>query len=97
MGGDTDGTIEIVMRMTKECGIVTETVPTSFVTENTEKRVSVLAFSKLEIHLKEQVVYCSGELIPMSHHEFYHAAVSTFYKCGQLWIFYKSCLTNLSI
>ena len=71
MGGDTDGTIEIVMRMTKECGIVTETVLTSFVTENTEKRVSVLAFSKLEIHLKEQVVYYRGESIPMSHHEFF--------------------------
>jgi len=71
MGGDADGTIEIVMRMTKECGIVTETVLTSFVTENTEKRVSVLAFSKLEIHLKEQVVYYRGESIPMSHHEFF--------------------------
>jgi len=71
MGGDTDGTIETVMRMTKECGIVTETVLTSFVTENTEKRVSVLAFSKLEIHLKEQVVYYRGESIPMSHHEFF--------------------------
>ena len=71
MGGDTDGTIEIVMRMTKECGIVTETVLTSFVAENTEKRVSALAFSKLEIHLKEQFVYYRGESIPMSHQEFF--------------------------
>lgn len=71
MGGDTDGTIEIVMRITKESGIVTETVLTSFAAENTEKRVPVLTFSKLEIYLKEQVVYYSGELIPMSHHEFF--------------------------
>lgn len=71
MGGDTDGTIEIVMRIIKASGIVTETVLTSFVTENKEKRVSVLAFSKLEIHLKEQVVYYRGESIPMSHHEFF--------------------------
>jgi len=46
MGGDTDGTIEIVMRMTKECGIVTETVPTSFVTENTEKKSICSCFFK---------------------------------------------------
>ena len=71
MGGDTDGTIEIVMRITKESGIVTETVLTSFAAENTEKRVPVFTFSKLEIYLKEQVVYYSGELIPMSHHEFF--------------------------
>lgn len=71
MGGDTDGTIEIVMRIIKASGIVTETVLTSFAVKNIEQRVSVLAFSKLEIHLKEQVVYHSGELIPMSHHEFF--------------------------
>lgn len=71
MGGDRDGTIEIVMRITKESGIVTETVLTSFTIKNIEQRVSVLVFSKLEIHLKEQVVYHSGELIPMSHHEFF--------------------------
>ena len=46
MGGDTDGTIEIVMRMTKECGIVTETVLTSFVTENTEKKSICSRFFK---------------------------------------------------
>ncbi len=50
---------------------MTETVLTSFATENTEKRVPALTFSKLEIYLKEQVVYYSGELIPMSHHEFF--------------------------
>ncbi|XCP85881.1 winged helix-turn-helix domain-containing protein [Roseburia hominis] len=71
MGGDTDGTIEIVMRIIKASGIVTETVLTSFAVKNIEQRVSVLAFSKLEIHLKEQVVYHSGELISMSHHEFF--------------------------
>ncbi len=71
MGGDRDGTIEIVMRITKESGIVTETVLTSFTVKNIEQRVSVLVFSELEIHLKEQVVYHSGELIPMSHHEFF--------------------------
>ncbi len=71
MGGDADGTIEIVMRITKEPGIVTETVLTSFEAENTKKRVSVLVFSKLEIYLKEQIVYYSGEPIPMSHHEFF--------------------------
>lgn len=59
------------MRVTKESGIVTETVLTSFAAENMEKRTAVLAFSKLEIHQKEQVVYCSGELIHMSHHEFF--------------------------
>ncbi len=86
MGGDTDGTIEIVMRMTKECGIVTETVLTSFVVENIEQRVSVLAFSKLEIHLREQVVYHSGELIPMSHHEFF----TLLYLAQHLgWVFSK--------
>ena len=53
MGGDRDGTIEIVMRITKESGIVTETVLTSFTVKNIEQRVSVLVFSKLEIHLKE--------------------------------------------
>lgn len=68
MGGDMDGTIEIVMRSIKESGEVTETVLTSF---EIEKRVSVLAFSKLEIRLKEQVVYYNGEPVPMSHHEFF--------------------------
>ena len=47
MGGDRDGTIEIVMRITKESGIVTETVLTSFTVKNIEQRVSVLVFSKL--------------------------------------------------
>lgn len=50
---------------------MTETVLTSFEIENTEKSASVLAFSNLEIHLKEQVVYYNGEPIPMSHHEFF--------------------------
>ena len=71
IGGDTDGTIEIVVRSIKESGKVTETVLTSFEIENTEKSASVLAFSNLEIHLKEQVVYYNGEPIPMSHHEFF--------------------------
>lgn len=71
MGGDMDGTIEIVMRSIKESGEVTETVLTSFEIEDIEKRVSVLAFSKLEIRLKEQVVYYNGEPVPMSHHEFF--------------------------
>lgn len=71
MGDDMDGTIEIVMRSIKESGEVTETVLTSFEIEDIEKRVSVLAFSKLEIHLKEQVVYYNGEPVPMSHHEFF--------------------------
>ena len=86
MGGDRDGTIEIVMRITKESGIVTETVLTSFTVKNIEQRVSVLVFSKLEIHLKEQVVYHSGELIPMSHHEFF-----TLVYLGQYpgWVFSK--------
>ena len=66
-----DGTIEIVMRSIKESGEVTETVLTSFEIEDIEKRVSVLAFSKLEIRLKEQVVYYNGEPVPMSHHEFF--------------------------
>lgn len=70
MGGDMDGTIEIVMRSIKESGEVTETLLTSFEIEDIEKRVSVLAFSKLEIRLKEQVVYYNGEPVPMSHHEF---------------------------
>lgn len=71
MGGDADGTIEIVMRSIKESGKVTETVLTSFEIENTEKSASVLIFPKLEIHLKEQVVYLNGKSIPMSHNEFF--------------------------
>ena len=31
---------------------------------------SSLSFSNLEILLKEHTVYCSGKLIPMTHHEF---------------------------
>lgn len=32
---------------------------------------STLSFLGLEIKLKEQTVCCDGELIPMSHHEFF--------------------------
>lgn len=71
MGGDMDGTIEIVMRSIKESGKVTETVLTSFEIKNTEKGESALIFPKLEIHLKEQVVYLNGKPIPMSHNEFF--------------------------
>lgn len=41
IGGDADGTIEIVVRSIKESGEVTETVLTSFEREDMEKRVSV--------------------------------------------------------
>lgn len=71
MGGDADGTIEIVMRSIKESGKVTETVLISFEIENTEKSEPVLIFPKLEIHLKEQVVYFNGKSIPMSRNEFF--------------------------
>ena len=31
----------------------------------------VLSFPDLEIHIKEQAVYKNGELVPMSHYEFF--------------------------
>ena len=48
---------------------------------------SSLSFSNLEILLKEHTVYCSGKLIPMTHHEF---AVLTYLASHPGWVFSAS-------
>ena len=48
---------------------------------------SSLSFSNLEILLKEHTVYCSGKLIPMTHHEF---AVLTYLARHPGWVFSAS-------
>ena len=53
---------------------------------------SSLSFSNLEILLKEHTVYCSGKLIPMTHHEF---AVLTYLARHPGWVFLPARSTRL--
>ena len=48
---------------------------------------SSLSFSNLEILLKEHTVYCNGDLIPMTHHEF---AVLAYLARHPGWVFSAS-------
>ena len=48
---------------------------------------SSLSFSNLEILLKEHAVYCNGDLIPMTHHEF---AVLAYLARHPGWVFSAS-------